>query len=363
MKIDISRFDLIQALRFASIPLNLNNAAAIIQARDERTVVLSAFDDDQTVCEMHAMVADTGEVNVPSGALQKLLTNLDCERVQLHSSASALAVVNSETSDRYRLHLAVERDVPLPDMGEAVDLNIDQGHLKLAATHTAYAADVGGFRMSLECVSWLPGKAATALSGHRMARTEVQDGRASGELMLIPAKSMQAAARLCNETTFIRASATPHFVAFEYAGGTYVVRRVNSDPVPTDNLIPTEHEHTVTCTAGELGKVVRRVAICSNSETPHVKLTFDDNRVTVTSEDRATGARAMEVLDVEHDLTDATVAVNPKYLVDAMDHMHAQTVRIGFGGTKPMVIRPGTQTYGHQPLAVIMPVKIKEEGE
>lgn len=124
---------------------------------------------------------------------------------------------------------------------------------------------------------------------------------------------------------------------------------------PFEDVIPKDQDKKVTFDATTLSSAIRRAALLTNEESKGVRLSFADNKLTLTSRAPEMGEAEIH-LDLEkYDGDPLEIGFNPGFIIDALKVVDGQQVIVELKApNKPGVLRTGNEfTY------VIMPVNLQ----
>jgi DNA polymerase-3 subunit beta len=124
---------------------------------------------------------------------------------------------------------------------------------------------------------------------------------------------------------------------------------------PFEDVVPKEQDKKVTFDAAILGSAVRRAALLTNEESKGVRLSFADDKLTLTSRAPEMGEATVEVKLDDYQGDPLEIGFNPSFITDALNVVNADTVVIELSSSnKPGVLRTGNDfTY------VLMPVNLQ----
>jgi len=89
-------------------------------------------------------------------------------------------------------------------------------------------------------------------------------------------------------------------------------------------------------------------------------LSFEDNELTISTEDKETRASAKEHVSCKFSGDTTTTAYNAQYLKEVVQHINSQTVEIFLGGAlTAAVFKPEEQQKNTILTALLMPLRTK----
>jgi DNA polymerase-3 subunit beta len=197
-----------------------------------------------------------------------------------------------------------------------------------------------------------------ATDGHRLAvRALAHEGAAAGSV-IVPARHLQEVARAitaARPSVEISVSALNNHVFFTM-GDVEVSSRLIEGAYPSyGQVIPASSRTTVTLPVATLLRETRTASVLARDAAAAVRLVVGDGTLTLR-------ARTAQVGDDEAPLAatvtgdEVEIALNARYLLDALGTVDGEEVLLGFNGPlQPAVIRPaGRESLLH----LIMPVRV-----
>ena len=257
---------------------------------------------------------------------------------------------------------------PVRDFSEAtVDCEIEAETLRKLITRTLFAAAVEHSRYAINGVLFeRDGNQLrmVATDGRRLAMATGESKGGQGKrTCIIPSKALKIVTKIIDDPEMpVRLAIEEHqiLIAIGDPDSACEVAVLSSNLVegafpPFEDVVPTEQDKKVSFDAAILGSAVRRAALLTNEESKGVRMSFADDKLTLTSRAPEMGEATVEV-----DLDDYTgdpleIGFNPSFITDALSVVNADKVIIELKSpNKPGVLRSGSDfTY------VLMPVNLQ----
>ena len=171
---------------------------------------------------------------------------------------------------------------------------------------------------------------------------------------IIPNKAVRELERLTRSSDEMKIGLQESRIVFD-AGDTILVSKLLEGEYPNyQKVIPDGSGINLKADTGHLLAVIKRISQVSDPKLPCVKLEIAGNRMKVSASSANVGD-GCEEMDVEKQGDDIEIAVNVRYLMDALRAIDTQETLIGIDSeVKPIVIRPSLGDH----LCVLMPVRI-----
>ena len=344
-------------------------AGILIEASDEGTVTLSAFDYEVSArLTVPAEVAESGTVLVLGRLLADISRNLPNKPVDVEVQGSKVQVVCG--SSRFSLLQMPSDDYPTLPTSPEPSGSID-GHLfTQAVSQVSVAADRGdtlpiltGVRVEIE------GDKMTLLATdrYRLAMRELTwnpTDSAASHIVLVPARTLADTARSLGASGSIdvalgSAAGGDGLVGFEAGSRRTTTRLLDGEYPKVSSIFPTTSDTESVVNTAELVEAVKRVALVAERNTP-VRLRFTEGQVAIEA---GTGEDAQASEAVEATLTgpEIEVAFNPGFLLDGLGAVGTDFSRLSFTQpSRPAVLSGQAEVDGEADTSyryVIMPVR------
>jgi len=170
---------------------------------------------------------------------------------------------------------------------------------------------------------------------------------------IIPNRAVRELEKLSVSSDVIKIGLQDNRIVFD-AGDTALVSTLIEGQYPDyQKIIPDGSLINLKVDTGDLMTVVRRISQVSNPKLPCVRLEITGNRMKVSAENPHVGD-GREEMAVDKDGDDVAVAVDARYLMDALRAIDTQETIMGIdSAVKPIVIRPSAGDH----LCILMPVR------
>ena len=245
-----------------------------------------------------------------------------------------------------------------------VDCEIDAGMLKTLISRTLFAAAAEHSRYAINGVLIeRDGKKLrlVATDGRRLAVARGDSRGGEGKTScIVPTKALNLINKLIvdPESTVklaIEENQALFLVGDSGDGAVLSTNLVEGAFPPFEDVIPKDQDKKVTFDATTLSSAIRRAALLTNEESKGVRMSFADNKLTLTSRAPEMGEAEIEVDLDKYDGDPLEIGFNPGFIIDALKVVDGQQVIVELKApNKPGVLRTGNEfTY------VIMPVNLQ----
>ncbi len=145
-------------------------------------------------------------------------------------------------------------------------------------------------------------------------------------------------------------------IVFETENHFLSTRLISGEYPRYQELFPTEFKHLAHFNREELVRAIERVSVMSDERTHLVKMHFEDETLQITANTPDVG-RAQEEVPVRFEGQSLDVAVNVRYILDVLQRLSVEEVRLEMTGSlKPLILKGvGDEQYKY----LLMPVQAK----
>lgn len=200
---------------------------------------------------------------------------------------------------------------------------------------------------------------AVATDGHRLslAKLEVEKDVPSDIKIIIPKKTILELKKALDtlEDHEMEIRIMKKQVVFEMSGYTLITKVVDAEFPEYEKVIPFENEKLITAPRKDLIKLVERVgAIYTTSHDSPIKLTFENDFVTLFASSKIDGEATDELSIQAEILEKVEVNYNFAYLIEILNHISSEKVRFFLKDGKPGLIKDeALESYFY----VLMPMR------
>jgi DNA polymerase-3 subunit beta len=321
---------------------------------------LSATDLEVSVrTSVPAQVDKPGATTLPARKLASIVRELPAHEIELTVDDKDSASIQCGASYFKILGISEEDFPPLPKFEGGKTFTMEQGVFKDMLQKTAYAASNDETRYILNGVllSFKGDKlTVVATDGRRLAlvEQELEFPKEAETDLVVPTKTVNELGRTLEDEETIKIQATENQVAFEF-GDMLIVSKLIEGTYPNfRQVIPNQSDQRITLEREALLTAVKRVALMASEQSSTVKLTFDKNRLEVTTETPEVG-EAREKVPVKYTGPELTVAFNPEFIIDPLRSLAGDEVFLELTDE----LSPGVIKAEVPFLYVLMPMRVQ----
>ncbi|HZW45223.1 MAG TPA: DNA polymerase III subunit beta [Dermatophilaceae bacterium] len=342
-------------------------AGVLIEASDEGTLTLSAFDYEVSAkITVAAEVAEPGTVLVLGRLLADISRNLPNRPVDVTTAGSKVQVTCG--SSRFSLLLMPADDYPTLPASPAISGTIAGDVLTQAVAQVSIAADRGdtlpiltGVRIEIE------GDKITLLATdrYRLAMRELTwnpEVSDASHVALVPARTLSDTAKALGASGSVEihlGGAADGLIGFEAGQRRSTTRLLDGEYPKVTSIFPSSADTESVIETTALVEAVKRVALVAERNTP-VRLRFSEGQVVIEA---GTGddAQASEAVEAVTTGPEIEIAFNPQFLLDGLGAVGTAYSRLSFTqSSRPAVLSGQAELGGEADTSyryVLMPVR------
>ncbi len=303
-------------------------------------------------------IKKAGELLVPAEKLMSITRESADETLVLESDDQTCHVRGQDS--HYEIYGQDPREFPpVPDLEGPPDIQVEAGVLRGLIERTIFAVAKENTRYAINGILWEKlGKklALVATDGRRLARAVGSAEQSVGDdrQMIVPAKTVSVVQRVLPNvegSVGVRFSENQIIVAC----GNYVISSALVEghfPNYTE-VIPKDNDRKLELDTDEFLSAVRRAALLTNEQSKGVRLSFDKEKLVLSSRAPEQGEATIS-MRVSYGGPAMDIGFNPAFLSDALKAAGAPTVQVELKEAN----RPGILKAGQEFLYVVMPVNL-----
>jgi DNA polymerase III subunit beta len=314
-------------------------AGVLVEASDEGTVTLSAFDYEVSAkITVAAEVAEPGTVLVLGRLLADISRNLPTLPIDVFTEGNKVQVTCGST--RFSLLMMPADDYPTLPSVPAISGTIAGDVFTQAVAQVSIAADRGdtlpiltGVRVEIE------GDKITLLATdrYRLAMRELAWSPQVidvSQVALVPARTLSDTSKALGALGSIEihlangAAAGDGLIGFEAGQRLATTRLLDGEYPKVTSIFPSSVETESVIETTVLVEAIKRVALVAERNTP-IRLRFSDGQVAIEA-GTGDGAQASEAVESVLTGPEIEIAFNPQFLLDGLGALGTAYSRLSF---------------------------------
>ena len=340
MKFQVEKASLIQVLqkvqsiteKKSNMPI-LNNC--LIIASTDQLVEFSATDLELNLwTKIGAQVEIEGKTTVSARKLLEIVREIPQNLISLEALANNKMLITAGRA-RFELSTIAAEDFPYINFYQEMPLSkCDAAVLRRALQKTFYSIPME------EDTFTAPGLLCHTVGennfrfvssdGHRLAYYEAPvssfPGLALNKEIIVPRKAVQEISRLLEKETEVSIGVDEKSLVIRTPSTFLSTLLLDAEFPEYEMIIPAERPFGISVEAEIFQPALKRVAVITDVTYRHVKFNISKNLLELESGNPELG-NANDVLDIEYDGEDFSIAFNVKYVLDCISVMETPTIR------------------------------------
>ena len=372
MKFSIERNTLLKAVSHAQSVVERRNtipilANVLIEAEDDKVQFRATDLDVEIVDRVRAKVDRTGSTTVSAVLLHEIARKLpDGALIELTADTASSRLTVEAGRSNFSLATLPKEDFPIMASSEyAANFSAKSGDLRRLFDKSRFAISTEETRYYLNGVymhsaTFENSKVlrCVATDGHRLARVDTGLPEGAEELpgVIIPRKTVAEIRKfLDDDEVQIAVSVSETKVRFATPEITLTSKVIEGTFPDYTRVIPTSNEKKLEVDADEFAKAVDRVSTVSSERSRAVKLSLEDDQLTLIVNSPDSGA-AEEQVAVAYNDERLEIGFNAKYLLEISGQIDKENAIFMFNSSgDPVLIREGNDLSA---VYVVMPMRV-----
>ena len=372
MKLSIERNTLLKAVSHAQSVVERRNtipilANVLIEAEDDKVQFRATDLDVEIVDRVQAKVDRTGSTTVSAVLLHEIARKLpDGALIELTADAASSRLTVEAGRSNFSLATLPKEDFPIMASSEyAANFSAKSGDLRRLFDKSRFAISTEETRYYLNGVymhsaTFENSKVlrCVATDGHRLARVDTGLPEGAEELpgVIIPRKTVAEIRKfLDDDEVQIAVSVSETKVRFATPDITLTSKVIEGTFPDYTRVIPASNEKKLEVDADEFAKAVDRVSTVSSERSRAVKLSLEDDQLTLIVNSPDSGA-AEEQVAVAYSDERLEIGFNAKYLLEISGQIDKENAIFMFNSAgDPVLIREGNDLSA---VYVVMPMRV-----
>ena len=372
MKLSIERNTLLKAVSHAQSVVERRNtipilANVLIEAEDDKVQFRATDLDVEIVDRVQAKVDRTGSTTVSAVLLHEIARKLpDGALIELTADTASSRLTVEAGRSNFSLATLPKEDFPIMASSEyAANFSAKSGDLRRLFDKSRFAISTEETRYYLNGVymhsaTFENSKVlrCVATDGHRLARVDTGLPEGAEELpgVIIPRKTVAEIRKfLDDDEVQIAVSVSETKVRFATPDITLTSKVIEGTFPDYTRVIPASNEKKLEVDADEFAKAVDRVSTVSSERSRAVKLSLEDDQLTLIVNSPDSGA-AEEKVAVSYSDERLEIGFNAKYLLEISGQIDKENAIFMFNSSgDPVLIREGNDLSA---VYVVMPMRV-----
>ena len=318
-------------------------------------------------------IIEQGAITINARKLYEIVKEIPFEDIKFEEKENSWLKIGSTKKAEYKIGGLPPDDFPkFREINSKNFIKLETSIIKEMIEKTIFSASFDNSKYSLASIYFEEeikeeGTQIRMVSsdGYRLSLMEKivpEKGLKLDSSIIIPRKGAQEIKKLIEGYERLIFGIDDKF-CFVICGDDHLVIRLIDGKFPDyHSIIPTEENRYFIFDRIEVFSALKRISIFSSDTTFRgVKINIDQNSMKIESLYKDIG-EAMEIIDIDYHGEPFDIAINGKYLIDALSVMESDKVKIIVNNTKSPCILTGKNDIGF--LGAIMPMNfVKQEND
>jgi len=372
MKITLERASLLKSLAHVQSVVERRNTIPILSnlllEADNGNLSITATDLDIEVVEtLSADISESGSTTVPAHVIYDIVRKLpDGSQIELHYGGDSERLEMSAGRSQFSLACLPREDFPVmaaSDMSTSFSISakglkelIDKTRFAISTEETRYYLN----GIYLHTVDSEKGKRlrAVATDGHRLAlyETSAPSGIEGMPGVIVPRKTVGEMYKLVDDVdSKIKISVSETKIRFSLDGVVLTSKLIDGTFPDYQRVIPSGNNRIMSVDAKKLIAATDRVSTVSSEKSRAVKMSLEENRITLAVSSPESGS-ATEEVEVEYTQEPMEIGFNARYLLEIANQIDGKNARFEMQEAgSPTIIR---EQADEASLYVLMPMRV-----
>ena len=315
-----------------NIPILSNT---LIKATDHNAIEVSATDLEISLrTEVGAQIESPGMTTVSARKLLEVVRELPYERIILEDLPGSKLQVHAGRA-RFELQTIPAEDFPFLNFHEGSEFSkCDASLLRKSLSKTLYGVPAEEDHFSVAGLYWHfvePDHLRfVSCDGHRLAYFQVAEA-SFPDLRLttgivIPRKGVQEIVRILEKETEASLSIDENCLILKTLGTVLSIQLLDAEFPEYQVIIPEERPFSLELDRDAFFSALKRMAVLTDNRWRHVRFSVKENMLRLEAGNPEIG-NADDVLDVEYQGEEFTIAFNVRYVMDSMQSIESDKIR------------------------------------
>lgn len=333
-------------------------ANALIVA-DSNGLTLTTTDMDITVrCTLDAEVSEEGSTTLPVKRFAGIIREIPEGTIEIAVDEANVAHLRSGASYFKLIGIPAEEFPPIPASEGSLCYRCDKALFgdMLRKTHYAASSDDSRVQLNGVLLNFNEGKlTCVATDGRRLAlmEHEVEFPPENNKDAILPTRAVNELLRILGGAGDLTISLKANQAIFEFDKTLLCCKLIDGVYPNFRQVILSQCDHRITVPREELLGVLRRVMLFTTEKSNAVRLTFENNLLTILANSPDVG-EAHDIVAVKYNGPKLSALFNPEFMMDPLRNLTSDEIYIELNDS----MSPGLIKSDIPFLYVLMPLRV-----
>ena len=372
MEFNVSSAELLKAMTDVSKAVPVKTTLTILEnflfAVKGGELEITASDQELTLRTIVAVdgSAQDGTIAVPARQMIDLFKTLPDQPVNIRTTSdSSFECVWANGNSALPFFPAEDFPAIKYPGEDAATVSFPAASLVEAISGTIYATAEDEMRPAMNGIFFDIAPEATTLvasDSHKLICFTLTDGTAAEAASFIlhkkPAGVLKAIVDKAGEPVEIKFDGTTAMFTF---GSTMMVSRLVVGKYPRyRDVIPQNNANILKIDRELLLGTVRRVAVCANKASNHIKFEFKPGQLEITAQDLGFATEAYEKIECDYNGIDLVIGFKSSFLIEILSNMSCETVVMKFADQRraALIVPSDEEAESERICGILMPIMV-----
>jgi DNA polymerase-3 subunit beta len=334
-------------------------ANVLLEARADRVSVTATDLEVGARVAVPARIASEGAVTLSARKLAEIVRELPAAALTLKVGDNAAVSLRCGSVSYKLVGLPPDDFPPVVPAAPSAWVTLEAGTLRDMLARTSFAMSHDESRYALNGILFALQEREVRLvatDGHRLALARgTLTQPADATTGIVPRKAIAEIARVLSAGEDVRVAITDNQFVLDMPNFVMTARLIEGQFPNYEAVLPKGHPVTLTMSRTLLTSALRRVAVMAEDRNKPVKLLLAPGVLRLAASSQELG-EAEEVVEIDYQGGEMTIAFNSRYLLDALAPLDKEDVVLELkDGLSPGVVRSAVEDSYR---CVIMPMRI-----
>ncbi len=339
-------------------PTNPILANVLLEAVDGQVVLTTKDEGISIRRSLAAEVAEAGAITLPAKRFASIVKELPDGAIQVEMGSDASVRVECGSSFFKFVGIAADQYPAVQSPGEGLSYTLERSNFANILRRTSYAASRDESRLTLNSVllNFSDGKLTTvATDGRRLAMIEheVVFPAENNKDVILPSRIVAELLSMVDGEGDVKIHVKDNQAAFEFADTLLICQLVDGLYPNFRQVVVAQCEHRIALPREDMLGVLRRMMNFTSEKNNAIRLTFQDNLLTVQAQTPDVG-EATETIAVKYSGPEISAIFNPEFLSEPLRNLTSDEVYIELTDANS----PGLIKSDIPFLYVLMPLRV-----
>lgn len=347
MKLTMTKAVLARELNLANEVIDRKNTIPILAytLMDATTADVSIATTNLTEwlrASIAAEIERPGRVVLPVDLMHRLIGGFSDGPITIDVSKDAVKVTSGQSVTKFPT--LPPEDFPMPPLSNDTLTTLPAGQLRSVFRQVRHAVRADG-RYWLEGAHVVVAEGrfkGAATDGHRISEAFVSiEGKADEMEMILPSKGIDCLVKMLgieDEDAPVHIGLGERFSSWSVGSRVLFARVLDGQFPKYQRMISSKASSVIRLDSEPLRQALRRLLVVVTKD--HCKVVLEISRGEVICKSTTHLGEFSEPLSADYDGADALIALNPNYIIDAIDALDSKGLRICLAGESPVIFRP-----------------------